>query len=62
MTALGNVPLNHQLTAVTATDPGAGEAWERYRKQWTIWNHVRTVAAMAAALLYVLGLMSAGSA
>ncbi len=57
VTALGNVPLNDQLAAVSATDPGARDVWERYLGRWTMWNHVRTAAAMAAALLYSLGLM-----
>ena len=56
VTALGNVPLNDQLAAVSATDPGARDVWERYRGRWTMWNHVRTAAAMVAALLYSLGL------
>ncbi len=57
VTGLGNVPLNDQLAAVSATDPGARDVWERYLRRWTTWNHVRTAAAMAAALLYSLGLM-----
>ena len=61
VTMLGNVPLNNQLAAVSATDPGAGDVWERYLGQWTIWNHVRTVAAMVAALLYCLGLIQNGA-
>ncbi len=60
VTALGNVPLNDQLAAVSATDPGAREVWERYLGRWTMWNHVRTAAAMVAALLYSLGLMQNG--
>ncbi len=56
VTALGNVPLNDQLAAVSATDPGARDVWERYLGRWTMWNHVRTAAAMAAALLFSLGL------
>ena len=62
VTALGNVPLNDQLAAVSATDPGALDVWERYLGRWTMWNHVRTAAAMAAALLYSLGLMQNGGA
>ncbi len=62
VTALGNVPLNDQLAAVSATDPGARDVWERYLDRWTMWNHVRTAAAMAAALLYSLGLMQDGGA
>jgi len=57
VTALGNVPLNDQLAAVSATDPAAVDLWEHYLSRWTMWNHVRTAAAMVAALLYCLGLI-----
>ena len=60
VTGLGNVPLNNQLAAVSATDPAALDVWERYLSRWTMWNHVRTAAAMVAALLYTLGLMQNG--
>ncbi len=60
VTALRNVPLNDQLAAVSATDPGARDVWKRYLDRWSMWNHVRTAAAMAAALLYTLGLMQNG--
>ena len=57
VTMFGNVPLNDQLAAVSPTDPAARDVWEHYLGRWTMWNHVRTAAAMAAALLYSLGLM-----
>ena len=57
VTALGNVPLNNQLAIVSATDPATHDVWAHYLDRWTTWNHVRTAAAMAAALLYLLGLM-----
>ena len=61
VTMFGNVPLNDQLAAVSTTDPAATELWEHYLDRWTMWNHVRTTAAMLAALLYSVGLMqSAG--
>ncbi len=60
VTMLGNVPLNNQLAAVSATDPAARDVWEHYLRRWTMWNHVRTAAAMVAALLYILGLMQNG--
>ena len=60
VTGLGNVPLNDQLAAVSATDPAALDVWEGYLSRWTTWNHVRTAAAMVAALLYSLGLMQNG--
>ncbi len=52
--------LNNQLAAVSTTDPAARDVWEHYLGRWTMWNHVRTAAAMAAALLYTLGLMQNG--
>ena len=61
VTGLGNVPLNDQLAAVSATDPAALDVWQHYLSRWTTWNHVRTAAAMVAALLYTLGLMQNGS-
>ncbi len=57
VTVFGNVPLNNQLAGVSAGDPAARDVWDRYLDRWTMWNHVRTVAAMVAALLYTVGLM-----
>ncbi len=60
VTMFGNVPLNDQLAAVSATDPATRDVWDHYLDRWTMWNHVRTVAAMVAALLYTVGLMQNG--
>ena len=60
VTGLGNVPLNDQLAAVAATDPGTLEVWEHYLNRWTLLNHIRTAAAVAAALLYTVGLIEHG--
>jgi len=60
VTIFGNVPLNNQLAAVSATDPAAVKLWEHYVDRWTMWNHVRTVAALLATLLFSLGLMANG--
>ena len=57
ITMFCNVPLNDQLAAMSATDPGTREVWEHYLDRWVMWNHVRTAAAMVAALLYILGLI-----
>lgn len=61
VTLFCNVPLNNQLAAITATDPDARDIWDHYLDRWTMWNHVRLVAAMVAALLFVVGLMQNGS-
>lgn len=57
VTMFGNVPLNDQLAAVPATDPDAVELWTHYLERWTMWNHVRTAAAIVASLLFSLGLV-----
>lgn len=49
VTVAANVPLNE---ALARSDPaGPVRAWERYARRWTRWNHVRTVAAAAAAVV-----------
>lgn len=55
VTGIRNVPLNNELAVVSPDDPAAGEIWSRYLREWTVWNHVRTVAALAAALCYCVG-------
>jgi len=39
----------------------AGLTWANYLKTWTAWNHVRAVAALAAAALFTVGLCRASS-
>lgn len=49
-----NVPLN---TALSAAAPASAEAlWARYLSEWTLWNHVRTLASVAASALFVYAL------
>src|SRR5262249_10256592 len=51
VTVFFNVPLNNALAAV---DPGSGAAatvWARFLKDWTLWNHVRTISSTAASAL-----------
>jgi uncharacterized membrane protein len=53
-----NVPLNNALMTI---DPQNGEAvWLRYLRQWTAWNHVRTVSGLLAAGLLMLAIMRPG--
>jgi uncharacterized membrane protein len=58
VTGVRNVPLNDELAALSPDDVGAGDLWDRYVREWTAWNHIRTLAALLAALLYCLGLLS----
>ncbi len=55
LTLLGNVPLNNMLDKV---DPENGaDEWARYLREWTRWNHLRTVAATVALALFLVGLL-----
>ncbi|MFB7932352.1 DUF1772 domain-containing protein [Streptomyces sp. NPDC056039] len=56
LTMVANVPRNDALAKL---EPGTSEAaayWPAYVREWTMWNHVRTVASAGAALAYVLAL------
>jgi uncharacterized membrane protein len=51
-----NVPLNQALAALPPDGVGSAERWTEYLAKWTAWNHVRTVACLAAAALLTVGL------
>jgi uncharacterized membrane protein len=48
VTMFGNVPLNERLDKIDADGPTAAEEWRRYYGPWSAWNHVRTIAGLAA--------------
>ena len=48
VTAVVNVPMNDALAARTLD-------WATYRRRWTGWNHVRTVAATLATVIRTWG-------
>jgi len=61
-TILFNVPLNNALATV---DPGGADAaavWARYLKEWTLWNHLRTVASTVASGLFIAALVAGSRA
>ena len=58
VTMVFNVPLNNALAAV---DPARGEGaavWADYLRTWTNWNHVRTLAALAASGAFISALFA----
>src|SRR5438046_9441717 len=61
MTIACNVPLNDSLAAVDPSSAHAGRVWTNYLKNWTTSNHVRTIAALAAAASFNVGLCHVGS-
>lgn len=56
VTAVGNVPLNNQLAEVRQASAEAEALWENYLSRWTKLNTLRTIAAIAAAMMYALAL------
>jgi uncharacterized membrane protein len=51
-----HVPRNNALAATESDGPEGASYWSRYLAEWTRWNHVRVVAALAAAALLTIAL------
>ncbi len=52
-----NVPRNNALDASDPASPEGQALWARYLKEWTGWNHIRTLASTAALILFVIALV-----
>ncbi|MBR0801415.1 DUF1772 domain-containing protein [Bradyrhizobium jicamae] len=51
-----NVQLNDQLAAADTATGAATPVCARYLTEWTFWNHVRTIASTAAAVLFIVAI------
>ncbi|MEA5626539.1 DUF1772 domain-containing protein [Nostoc sp. UHCC 0251] len=51
-----NVPLNDTLAIAKPDSTEGANLWARYLTNWTLWNHVRTIAAFGAAALLTIAL------
>ncbi len=51
-----NVPLNDALAIAKPDSTDGANLWTRYLTNWTLWNHVRTIAAFGAATLLTIAL------
>ena len=56
VTVLFNVPLNNAVAAIALSDADAPARWADYLKRWTMWNHIRTLAAALALAAFILAL------
>ena len=56
VTGVFNVPLNDALAIAKPDSPEGATLWARYLTDWTLWNHIRTIAAIAAAALFTISL------
>ncbi|WP_454284105.1 anthrone oxygenase family protein [Rhizobium leguminosarum] len=56
-TIVFNVPMNDALANVAGNGPEAVQLWTSYVRDWTWWNHVRTIASLLASVAFVRALM-----
>lgn len=56
-TMLLNVPLNNALAAVDPASTDGANVWARYLRDWTFWNHVRTIASTVAMILFIYAIV-----
>jgi uncharacterized membrane protein len=55
-TMVFNVPRNNALMKADPNSADGAALWARYLKEWTFWNHVRTIASVVATVLFTVAL------
>jgi uncharacterized membrane protein len=53
VTRVHHIPRNDALAAPPTESAEAAALWQEYLTTWTRWNHVRTAAALAAAIAFL---------
>jgi len=56
VTMVFNVPLNNALAASNPASSEGDAVWRSYLVRWTRWNHLRTIASLAAAVVLTIAL------
>jgi uncharacterized membrane protein len=56
VTIVFNVPLNEALARVEPSSTEGAKLWASYLTNWTLWNHIRAAAALAAAASLTIAL------
>ncbi|MCU0566570.1 MAG: DUF1772 domain-containing protein [Oculatellaceae cyanobacterium Prado106] len=54
VTIVFNVPLNDALAIANPNSTEGANLWANYLTKWTLWNHVRTIASLIAAVMFTL--------
>ena len=54
VTMFGNVPMNERLDKMDFESEEAAAYWQVYLRDWTRWNHVRTIGSAVTAALFLL--------
>jgi uncharacterized membrane protein len=57
VTVAFNLPRNDALATVDPEGADAAAGWSRYLAEWTVWNHVRGAAALAASAVLIVALL-----
>lgn len=52
-TMVFNVPLNNALLAVDPASANGADVWAKFLRDWTFWNHIRTIASTLAMILFI---------
>jgi uncharacterized membrane protein len=55
-TMVFNVPLNNALAAVDPASASGANVWANFLRDWTFWNHVRTIASTVAMALFIFAI------
>ncbi|MFF2092300.1 DUF1772 domain-containing protein [Paenibacillus sp. NPDC058174] len=56
VTGILNVPLNDALAAVKPESSEGARVWAGYLSDWVVWNHVRTIASLAALVSFIIAI------
>ena len=59
VTMIFNVPMNNALMVADPATPEGLQLWANYITDWTLWNHVRTFASLAACASLIMALVTA---
>ena len=57
VTIVFNVPLNDALAVVDPESANGAAVWANHLNQWVMWNHVRTVTAIASMACFIVALL-----
>ena len=57
VTVVFNLPRNDSLARVDPEGAEAAGSWSRYLAEWTVWNHLRGAAALAASAVLIGALL-----
>jgi len=57
VTVIFNVPMNNALMVADPATPEGLQLWANYLTDWTFWNHIRTLASIAASASLIAALV-----